>query len=138
MKSIPLKSVPRKPVLFGLLALAVVGVGAAVVYVTLIDVKELRHPTQAKLRGAVPKAATAELQARGVALNTGLTCQDMPGWTKEKMRVACTGKAAGNKRVQVIATGEEATRDHYYTILVDGRPVVENASCLGPDCKVKE
>ncbi|MGK5550929.1 hypothetical protein ACSNOI_04885 [Actinomadura kijaniata] len=138
MKSIPLKSVPLKPLLFGLLALAVVGAGAAVAYVTLIDVKELRYPTQARLRGGVPRAATAELQARGVALNSGLTCQDMPGWTKEKLRVACTGQAAGNKRVQVIATGEESTRDHYYTILVDGRPVVENAHCLGPDCKVKE
>jgi hypothetical protein len=54
------------------------------------------------------------------------------------MRVACTGMAQGRKAVQVVAAGEARTQDQYYTILVGGRPVVQNAGCMGADCRHKD
>ncbi|MFI0351689.1 hypothetical protein ACH34Q_14590 [Actinomadura sp. 9N407] len=121
----------------GLAGLAVIGVVAAIAFVTLTDSKELRYPTQSALRDALGTTATAELSSRGIALRKGLTCQDLPGWTKLKLRAGCTGSTADEKPVQVIGTGEDETSEHHYTILVDGRPVVENARCLGADCEKK-
>jgi hypothetical protein len=120
------------------LGLAVLGVVvAAIAYVTLTDSKELRYPTQSALRDALGTSAAAELRGRGIALSNELTCQDLPGWTKLKMRAGCHGSTADKKPVQVIGTGEDETREHHYTILIDGRPVVQNARCLGTDCQKK-
>ena len=101
--------------------------------------KQLRYPTQAALLRAVPVTAADELRARGVRLAAPLACATMPGATRLKMRVACTGVAVqGRRAVQVVAAGEAKTQDQYYTILVAGRPIVQNAGCLGADCRRKE
>jgi hypothetical protein len=97
--------------------------------------KQLRYRTQAALLQAVPVTAADELRARGVRLTAPLACTSMPEATKVKLRVACTGMAQGRKVVQVVATGETKTQDHYFTILVGGRPVVQNADCMGADCR---
>ncbi|WP_225993913.1 hypothetical protein [Actinomadura rudentiformis] len=119
----------------GIAALVLVGVAATIVYATLIDTKELRYQTQAELLNSTRTTAGAELRSRGVPLSTALSCAHMPGWTDAKMRVACTGTTADKKAVQVLASGEREKREHYYTILLDGRPIVENAHCLGTDCQ---
>lgn len=116
----------------------VLAVGAALAYVTLIDTTELRYKTQTALRGGLPDAAAAELRARGVTLTGPLSCRDMPGWTKRKMRAMCTGTASDKRQVQVIGSGEDETKANYYTILVGGRPMVENATCLAADCHKKK
>ncbi|MWK34303.1 hypothetical protein GEV43_09775 [Actinomadura sp. J1-007] len=126
-----------KALVLGVAAVLMVGAAAAVAYVTLIDSKELRYKTQASLRGALPTAAAAELRARGISLKTPLSCTDVPGWTKRKMRASCTGTTDDKRTVHVIGSGEDATRANYYTILVGGRPLVQNATCLGGDCKKK-
>jgi hypothetical protein len=100
--------------------------------------KQLKYRTQAALLRAVPVTAAAELRARGVRLTAPLACTSMPEATKKKMRVACTGMAQGRKAVQVVAAGEARTQDQYYTILVGGRPVVQNAGCMGADCRHKD
>ena len=100
--------------------------------------KELRYRTQAALLQAVPGTAADELRARGVRLTTPLACTSMPEATKKKLRVACTGTAQGRKAVQVVAAGDTKTKDHYFTILVGGRPVVQNADCMGADCRRKD
>ncbi|MFF5264741.1 hypothetical protein ACFY4C_37960 [Actinomadura viridis] len=122
----------------GLTGLLVAGVVAAIAVVWLTGSKELRYPTQAALRGALGARATDELRQRGITLTQGLICKDMPGWTKEKMRAHCLGMTAAKKNVLVIGTGEDKTREHHFTILVDGRPVVENARCLGSDCRAQQ
>ena len=99
--------------------------------------KRLTYRTQAALLRAVPVTAADELRARGVRLTGPLACASMPGATKKKMRVACTGMAQGRRRVQVVAAGETRTQDQYYTILVNGRPLVQNAACMGADCRKK-
>ncbi|MFG2006423.1 hypothetical protein ACGFNU_45485 [Spirillospora sp. NPDC048911] len=119
----------------GIAALIVIGVAAVIVHATLIDTKELRYQTQAELLNSTPATAGAELRARGVALGTALSCAHMPGWSKAKMRVSCTATTTDKKDVRVLASGEQAKREHYYTILVDGRPIVQNAHCLGEDCQ---
>lgn len=119
-------------------ALILAGVGIGVAYVSFLDGKELRYPTQTALRAAVPGNAAAELQARGHTLRSPLTCVDMPEWTKQSMRVQCTGSTSASKRVQVIGAGEDKVQEQYFTILVDGRPVVQNAGCLGADCRKKD
>lgn len=118
----------------------VIGVGALVglAIVLLGSEKELKYPTQAALLRAVPVTATDELRTRGVQLTIPLACVSMPEATKLKMRVACTGMAKGHKAVQVVAAGEAKTREQYYTILVNGKPVVQNASCMGADCRHKD
>ncbi|MGH3238811.1 MAG: hypothetical protein ACRDNL_00425 [Spirillospora sp.] len=124
----------RKALFLGsavLLLLVLVGGGVAFV---LTGREELQYETQAALRKAMPAAASAELQKRGVALASPLKCEDLPGWTKTKMRVSCTGTTSDKKPVEVLGSGEQETRKSYYTILVDGRPLVENVSCLGADC----
>ncbi|MEW2352464.1 hypothetical protein [Spirillospora sp. NPDC029432] len=128
----------KKGTALGIAGLAVLGVvAAAIVYVLLTDSKELRYPTQSALRGALGTTAADELRGRGIQLQKALSCHDLPGWTKLKLRAGCSGSTADKKTVQVIATGEDETREHHYTILVDGRPVVENARCLGADCGKK-
>ncbi|TDD84075.1 hypothetical protein E1293_13625 [Actinomadura darangshiensis] len=119
----------------GLLVLIAVGGGA---YLLLSGRDELQYKTQAALRKALPVTAAAELHKRGVDLGSPLKCDDLPGWTKKKMRVSCTGTTSDKKPVKVLGSGEEETHKAYYTILVDGRPVVQNASCLGADCVRKE
>lgn len=124
-----------RAIALGVVALVLVGVAAAIVYATLIDTKELRYRTQAELLNSTKTTAGAELRSRGVTLSTALSCTDMPGWTNAKLRVACTGTTADKKAVQVLASGEHENQEHYYTILVDGHPIVQNAQCLGPDCQ---
>ncbi|GAA4241501.1 hypothetical protein GCM10022254_70570 [Actinomadura meridiana] len=117
-----------------LLVLALVGGGAAFL---LTGRGELQYKTQSALRRAMPVTAAAELRERGVSLASPLKCADLPGWTKTKMRVSCTGTTSDQKPVEVLGTGQEDTHKAYYTILVDGRPLVENVSCLGADCGKK-
>ncbi|MES9537475.1 MULTISPECIES: hypothetical protein [unclassified Actinomadura] len=118
-----------------LFVIAAVGGGA---FLLLSGGQEIQYKTQSALRKALPVTAAAELHKHGVRLGAPLRCADLPGWTKKRMRVACTGMTADRKPVQVIGTGEQEKRRNYYTILVDGRPVVENASCLGADCVKKD
>ncbi|WP_433333164.1 hypothetical protein [Spirillospora sp. CA-294931] len=126
-----------KALVAGCVVLLVLGIGAGVAYAALVDTKELRYKTQAALRTALPGLASHELRARGVALKAAPVCADIAGWTKERMRASCTATTASGDPVKVIATGDDATRHHSYTVLVDGRPVIENARCLGPDCQKK-
>ncbi|MEU5882722.1 hypothetical protein [Spirillospora sp. NPDC047279] len=132
------KKTRAKAIVLGAVGLLVAGAGAAVLYVTVIHGKDLRYATQAELRNSMQTTAGSELRTRGVALGTALNCKDMNGWTKTKMRVACTGTTADKKDVQVFASGEDRSQEQYYTILVDGRPVVQNAGCLGTDCQKKD
>ncbi|WP_026340996.1 hypothetical protein [Actinomadura atramentaria] len=122
-----------KALILGVVSLAVVG--GAVTGVLLATAKELRYPTQTKLRSALPAAATAELKSRGVALGGPLSCADLPGWTKKRLRATCSGTTANKQAVDVIGTGDEASAKHYFTILVAGSPVVQNAPCLGKGCR---
>jgi hypothetical protein len=115
-----------------LLVLALVGGGTAFL---LAGRGELQYKTQSALRRAMPVTAAAELHQRGVTLASPLKCADLPGWTKTKMRVSCTGTTSDQKPVEVLGTGEQDTHKSYDTILVNGRPIVENASCLGADCR---
>ncbi|SFQ33271.1 hypothetical protein SAMN04489713_12799 [Actinomadura madurae] len=119
----------------GLLVLVAVGGGA---FVLLSGRDELTYKTQAALRNALPVTAAAELRERGVTLASPLKCADLPGWTKTKMRVSCHGTTSDKRPVEVIGSGEQRTKKSYYTILVGGRPVVENAPCLGADCAKEE
>ncbi|GAA2435848.1 hypothetical protein GCM10010191_58230 [Actinomadura vinacea] len=121
----------------GITGLVLAGVAAGIAYVLLTDSKELRYPTQAALRASLAGSATDELRKRGITLGKALSCQDMPGWNKLKLRAGCHGTTADKRAVQVIGTGEDRTKAHHYTILVDGRPVVQNADCLGNDCRLK-
>ena len=112
--------------------------GPALVYVTMFDHKELRYGTQAALLAAMPGTATGELKARGVALSAPLGCWDMPEATPKNLRVACEGRSTTARRVQVIGAAETKAVTQYFTILVDGRPLVQNVSCLGADCHAKK
>jgi hypothetical protein len=115
----------------------VVGAAAVLAFVLLTDSRELRYPTQAALRDSLGASATAELHRRGITLGTKLTCADIPGWNKLRLRAGCHGSTSDKRPVHVIGTGEDRTKTHHFTILVDGRPVVENAACLGDDCRRK-
>jgi hypothetical protein len=119
----------------GLLVLIAVGGGA---FLLLSGRDELTYKTQAALRKALPVTAAAELHKRGVTLASPLKCEDLPGWTKTRMRVSCTGTTSDRKPVKVLGSGEQETSENRYTILVGGRPVVENAPCLGSDCAKEE
>ncbi|NDU75931.1 hypothetical protein GWI34_25365 [Actinomadura sp. DSM 109109] len=118
-----------------LLVIAAVGGGA---FFLLSGGRDLEYETQAALRKALPANAAAELREHGVRLAAPLRCADLPGWTRDKMRVSCTGMTSDEKPVEVIGSGERQAHRNYYTILVDGRPVVENATCLGADCREQE
>lgn len=128
----------RDKILIGAAA-GVVAVGAAggAAYFVFFD-KELRYQTQAELRAATPQLATAELRARGHTLSAPLACRDMPGWTKQKMRVRCDGRTTRRERVQVLGAAEDKVKEEYFTILLNGRPVVQNAGCLATDCPKKD
>jgi hypothetical protein len=121
-----------------LCALILVGCVIAIAYIALVDHKELRHHTQAQLLRAIPGTATAELRARGLTLSEPLNCWSMAEATSKKMRVACAGKTTRAERVQVIGAAESKVQEEYFTILVDGRPLVQNAECLGADCHPKD
>ncbi|HEX6471547.1 MAG TPA: hypothetical protein VF069_20770 [Streptosporangiaceae bacterium] len=100
--------------------------------------RELRYRTQAALLRSVPVMAADELRARGIRLTAPLACAGMRGASKFRLRVACTGMAQGRRAVQVVAAGQVRTKDQYYTVLVGGRPLVQNAGCLGADCRRKK
>lgn len=118
-------------------AVVVIGVGVAFA-VFLLGGKELRYKTQAELLAAAPKIASAELHARGHRLTMPLACRNMPGATKSSMRVSCVGATAKKERVMVIGTAEDEVKEEYFTILVNGRPLVQNVNCLGADCRAKK
>ncbi|WP_067456671.1 hypothetical protein [Actinomadura macra] len=125
----------KKVLILGPAALLVlVLLGAGIAYLTLSG-EELQYKTQSALRKALPTTAAAELHSRGVTLTSPLKCKDLPGWTKDKLRASCTGTTTDKQDVQVLGSGEEKSGKSYYTILVGGRPVVQNASCLGADCR---
>ena len=117
-----------------LAGLVVAGAVAAIAFVALHDSKELRYPTQAALRDSLAANATDELRRRGITLAAALRCTDIPGWTRLRLRAGCQGSTTDKRPVQVIGTGEDHTKRHHFTILVDGRPVVENAECIGAAC----
>ncbi|GAA4106984.1 hypothetical protein [Actinomadura miaoliensis] len=119
----------------GIAALAVAGVVTGVVYLALAGRGGPRYGSQDELRRALPRTAADELRARGVTLHGVLRCRDIPGWTEERLRVGCEGVTGDRRAVQVIGTGDDHTRQNYFTILVDGRPLVQNSSCLGEDCR---
>jgi hypothetical protein len=124
-------------ILVGAVAAVVAGVAVALVYAGFVGGKELRYRSQAALLAAMPAMATGELTARGMPLTAPLGCWSMPEARPKKMRVACMGQTARGKRIQVIGAAEESVKEQYFTILVDGHPVVQNAKCLGADCRRK-
>jgi hypothetical protein len=128
----------KKALILGSAALIVLALAGGISYLALSGGKELKYKTQAALRNALPVTAAAELHQRGVTLAAPLKCADLPGWTKERLRVSCTGTTSDSKRVEVLGSGEKKTATTYYTILVGGRPVVQNATCLGADCHSQE
>lgn len=128
----------KKALILGSAALAVLVLAGGAAFLVLSGGEELKYKTQSALRKALPVTAAAELHQRGVTLAAPLKCADLPGWTKQKLRVSCTGATSDKKPVEVIGSGETETHKASYTILVDGRPVVQNASCLGADCRSGE
>jgi len=127
---------PSVKVLIGAVTAAIVlGAAGVTAYFAFFDGPKPRYETQAALRSALPVMAAAELQARGHPLSGPLTCTDLPGWNKHKLRVRCSGTTAARKPVQVIGAVEHAAAREYFTILIDGRPLVQNAPCLGADCR---
>jgi hypothetical protein len=124
-------------VAIAVVAVLAVGIGVALT-VFILGAKELRHKTQAELLAAVPKIASDELYARGHHLTLPLACRNMPGATKRSMRVSCVGMTAKKERVMVIGTAEDEVKEEYFTILVDGRPLVQNVNCLGADCRAEK
>jgi hypothetical protein len=115
-----------------------VAVAAGMGFLLTRSHKELRYRTQAALLRAVPVIAADELRTHGVRLTAPLACATMPDASKFRLRVACTGMAEGRRAVQVVAAGQAKTKQQYYTVLVGGRPLVQNAGCLGPDCRHKK
>lgn len=97
--------------------------------------KELLHSTERSLLGAASRYAPQELTARGYQMTNKLACARQPGSTKNSIRIRCTGVTKAKKPVIVLAAVEKETEDEYFTILVDGRPVIENARCLAQECK---
>ena len=128
----------KKALVLGAAALLVLVVAGGGAFLLLSGGDELTYKTQAALRKALPVTAAAELHQRGVKLASPLECADLPGRTQEKLRVSCTGTTTDEKPVKVIGSGEHETAKSNYTILVNGKPVVENAPCLGADCDSDE
>ncbi|ROO91308.1 hypothetical protein EDD29_9061 [Actinocorallia herbida] len=108
--------------------------GAAVLAVVLLKGGGHRYENQAAMLKAVPSAAKAELGTRGQPLAGELVCESMEGASAEKLLVKCTGETTAKKPVQVFGAALAKSAREYYTILVGGRPLVKNASCLGADC----
>jgi hypothetical protein len=119
----------------GLLA---AGIAAALVYVSYFDHRDLRYGSEGALLAAMPGTAAAELTAHGVALSEPLGCWGLPEATPKKLRVACEGRSTKAHRVQVLGAAEKKTVQQFFTILVDGKPLVQNAGCLGADCHSKK
>ncbi|NKZ07726.1 hypothetical protein [Actinomadura latina] len=128
----------KKALILGSAALLALVVAGGAAFLALSGGKELKYKTQAAMRKALPVTAAAELHQRGVSLAAPLKCADMPGRTKERLRVSCTGATSDKKPVEVLGSGDMKTAKAYYTILVAGHPVVANASCLGADCHSQE
>ncbi|MFB4296408.1 hypothetical protein [Actinomadura sp. NTSP31] len=124
----------KKALILGSAVLLVLLVAGGAAWLMVTSGGELQYKTQAALRKALPTKATDELSTRGLKLQSPLKCANLPGWTQKSMRVSCTGATADNKQVKVLGSGEQASKRNYFTILVDGRPVVENAQCLGAAC----
>jgi hypothetical protein len=135
---VTVRDVKVKVLIGSVVALLLVGVGLSVAYIAHLHRKELRYKTQDTLLRAMPATATAELQARGYPLSAPLQCRSMPDATRKKMRVACTGSSPKAKLIQVIGAAETKVQEQYFTILVNGRPLVQNVSCLGADCHPKD
>lgn len=114
-----------------LLALALAG--GAVAYL-VFGGEKLTYETQPALRKALPVTAAAELSRRGVELAEPLRCVDLPGRTEDKLRVSCSGTTSDKQPVTVFGSGNRKTAESHYTILIAGKPIVENAPCLGADC----
>ncbi|WP_236009998.1 hypothetical protein [Actinomadura physcomitrii] len=127
----------KKVLILGAAVLMVLVVAGGAAWLLVTSGGELTYKTQAALRKAMPAKAADELSVRGLTLRSPLKCADLHGWTKGSMRVSCTGTTADNKQVKVLGTGEQQSKKNYFTILVDGRPVVENAQCLGAACHKK-
>ena len=125
----------KKALILGSAALVVLALVGGGVAFLLTGRGELKYKTQSAMRRALPTTAAAELNKHGVSLASSLQCKDLPGWTKSKLRVTCSGTTSDKKQVEVLGSGEEESHESYYTILVDGHPIVENKSCLGADCK---
>ncbi|MBC6460097.1 hypothetical protein HKK72_19715 [Actinomadura sp. HBU206391] len=104
----------------------------------IFESEELRHKSQTALLAATPTIAGDELRSRGHYLERPLTCWSLPGHTKRHMRVGCSGSTTDRKRVQVIGAAEDKRKEEYFTILLNGRPLVQNANCLGADCRRKK
>jgi hypothetical protein len=120
-------------------ALIVAGCAVAIGYLTLFaHPKELRHHNQAQLLAAMPVTATAELRHRGFVPRKPLHCWNMREAAPKKMRVACSGTTTKSERIQVIGAAEAKKKEEYFTILIDGRPLVQNVGCLGADCHPKD
>lgn len=121
-------------------ALLLAGVAVALVFARLADLadqKGTRYKSQAALLAALPSAATAELSSRGLVLAGPLGCWTMPEATPHKLRVACSGQTARGRGVQILAASEQKFKKQFFTILVEGRPLVQNAPCLGSGCRAK-
>lgn len=123
------------------LALATAGIICGVGYIALVGDDErgprskLRYPTQTALRAATPARASDALREHGHDLNAPLECHDLPGVTRRDLRLTCGGTTTESRPVQVIAAADVSRGEEYYTILVSGRPVVQNVTCLGADCR---
>lgn len=124
-------------VLGAVAALLVAGVAVALVCVGSYDQKGLRYESQAALLAALPAAATAELSSHGLRLASPLGCWTMPEATPAKLRVACSGQTVRGKGVQILGSSEQNVKEQFFTILVEGRPLVQNAACLGADCRAR-
>jgi hypothetical protein len=97
--------------------------------------KELLYETESSLLRATSKFAPQELATRGYRLAGQLSCGRQPGSAEGSIRVKCTGATSTRKPVIVLASVEQESEDEYFTILVDGQPVVENARCLAQECR---
>ncbi|MCD0447715.1 hypothetical protein LO762_00670 [Actinocorallia sp. API 0066] len=124
----------NKKILIGALSAALV-LGLAVAIPLALRGEGTRHADQAAMLRAVPAAAKAELGGRGQPLEGALACESMEGASADRLLVRCTGQTAAKKPVHVFGAAMPSARREYYTILVDGRPLVKNAPCLGADCE---
>ncbi|WP_460364891.1 hypothetical protein [Actinocorallia lasiicapitis] len=122
--------------------LLIAGVGGMIVTALVVAVamvfvfnSSVRYETQAQMLASVPTSAGAELDGRGTKLSGPLTCTTLPESNAKKWLVGCEGETTGAKSVQVFGATLVDDEREYYSILVDGKPVVKNARCLGADCK---
>lgn len=125
------------------IALATAGIATGVGYIALVgnggqgQPPKPRYTTQAALLGATPIRAADALREHGHDLTGPLVCRDLPGVTARRLRLTCAGTTTTRRNVQVIAAADVSRRAEYYTILVGGRPLVQNVTCLGADCHRK-